>query len=43
MTALQTEYIKSQIATLTEQAKELSQQATKIDRHWHRNLTERAF
>ncbi len=29
VTALQAEYLKSQLATLTEQAKELSQQATK--------------
>ena len=28
--ALQAEYVKSQLATLTEQAKELSQQATKM-------------
>jgi phasin len=30
VTALQTEYIKNQIAALTEQAKELSQKASKI-------------
>jgi phasin len=30
MVALQAEYIKKQIATLTEQAKELGQQATKL-------------
>ncbi|MCF8477791.1 MAG: phasin family protein [Pseudolabrys sp.] len=30
VTALQTDYIKSQIAALTEQAKELSQKASKI-------------
>ena len=30
ITALQTEFIKSQIAALTEQAKELSQKATKM-------------
>jgi phasin len=30
VTALQTEYLKSQLATMTEQAKELSQQAAKI-------------
>lgn len=31
--ALQAEYIKSQLAALTEQAKELSQQATKMGGH----------
>lgn len=30
VTALQAEYVKSQLAVLTEQAKELSQQATKM-------------
>jgi phasin family protein len=30
VTALQAEYVKSQLAALTEQAKELSQQATKM-------------
>jgi phasin len=30
VTALQTTYVKSQLSTLTEQAKELSQQATKM-------------
>lgn len=33
MTAIQAEYIKNQIATLTEQAKELSQQAAKLAGH----------
>lgn len=33
VTALQTEYIKSQIAALTEQAKELSKQASKLAGH----------
>lgn len=31
--ALQAEYVKSQLATLTEQAKELSQQAAKMSGH----------
>ena len=33
ITAIQSEYIKTQIATLTEQAKELSQQASKMASH----------
>lgn len=33
VTSLQAEYLKSQLATLTEQAKELSQQAAKMSGH----------
>ena len=35
VTALQAEYVKSQIAALTEQAKELSKQASKVAGQGH--------